>query len=164
MTRPKDLNPMSIYLAGPCDGITTEEARDWREDIMLPTNVVAFSPPHAFMNSSKAVAREINHILRHVMVACDGTLAKLDGPGAALGTIREIEFAKMNRQPVAIACSEELEKSLMTFDLLCFRTVDEALTGLLDAIRSGRREQGPVGLLAMLPGMIPPQDDDEEDQ
>lgn len=156
----KRTTPISIYLAGPIDGIPYTDAQDWRESIDPPNTVLLFNPVTCFVNAGMPVAAPMHTILKHVIACCDGVLANLSGPGRGIGTIREIEFAKGLNKPVTIVCPQEVEAtSMMTYDLDCFRTVSDAFVGILSQIVDQRHEPHPLAMLLGLDRM--PGDEDE---
>lgn len=140
-----------IYLAGPIDGIDGDEARNWRETVasQVGTGVLLFSPAHAYMNAMPVNAQSIDWLNKLVIQHSDGVLANLSGPGRGLGTIREIEFARMNRKPVAVV--GDLDVHYSAWDLLLKPTMDEGIQALMEEIHKNRQQQShPMAFL--LPG------------
>ena len=132
-------HPISIYLAGPIDGVDKREACQWREDAaaLAPTGVLLVSPAHAYIGTTNpATAREMDRISRSLILSCYGLVANLSGPGRGFGTIREIEFAKMNQRFVSVVVNEEdpIFDSLMSYDLMLMPTVDEAIQSVASQI------------------------------
>lgn len=117
---------MLIYLAGPLDGISWEEGRSWYEEAaaLAPSDVVLYCPGHAFMfQAADAMRMDMANRAVIAMVA-DAVLAKLDGPGKALGTCREIEFAKRLDKPVVAVGAPD---SLLTYDLITVDSLEEGM-------------------------------------
>lgn len=149
---------VSIYLAGPIDGVSEEDARDWREHVgkLAPVGVLLFSPAHAYFGTSPVVAAELHYLNHQVLQACDAVLAYLPlEKGRALGTIREIEAARMMHKPVAVF-GIEAEESLMSYDLMVCHSFEEGLDLILEAMQSRRNviQQG-----MMILGPPPPPDE-----
>lgn len=118
---------MLIYLAGPLDGVDFDEAREWYEEAasFAPEGAVLYCPGRAFLLQGDDPA-SMDHANRSVIgMATDVVVAKLDGPGKALGTCREIEFARLRDRPV-IVVSDSLQDSLMSWDLKVVGTLEEA--------------------------------------
>lgn len=140
---------VSIYLAGPIDGVSERLARGWREDAGtdLPMGVVLFSPAHAYFGASKATAREVCYLNRMQIAATDAMIANcLDGFG--FGTVREIEFAVSQHKPVVVMESAGLaQQSLMMHDVVVVEDWDTALQVALEEVQKLRGDQN------MLPGM-----------
>jgi hypothetical protein len=152
--------PIAIYLAGPIDGIE-DQGRGWRDDIfeLLPMNVACFSPAHAFINDNRESIPAIHMISHQVIRLCDGMLVKTDTRSLMVGTIREIEWARLHGKPVVVVdISDRISDSLMAYDLLVADNVEQGLTLLLDAIREQRSVPHP---LMMLRKALEGEDDDD---
>jgi nucleoside 2-deoxyribosyltransferase len=145
------MTAVSIYLAGPIDGIPQESACDWREAVgsQAPLGVLCFSPAHAYFGASHATAERLHQLNHMAMANCDAVLAYLGGPGRAMGTIREIEAAREMGKPVAV-CGISKEESLMTYDLMVCDSLQDAVTAILETVQLLRRDSGPMGLLRAL--------------
>lgn len=157
----RDIQPIMIYLAGPIDDITINQARTWREEagLDLPTGVVLFSPAHAYQGEvSEATAPKVDYINRVNIAFCDGMIANLSGPGRGFGTVREIEFARSRNKPVVVIDSIDHIVSMMAHDLHLVKNFDAALTSILQSIQEGRN---PQVLMVPLPFLQPPEDQDE---
>lgn len=144
--------PVMIYLAGPMDDVTKAQARGWREAMAdaAALGVVFYSPAHAYLNvrgvNFTKVDRANRIAISHMV---DGMLVNLAGVGAGFGTIREIEFARMNNIPVAVAGKVA---SMMKHDLLMAADLGAALDLLLEAIQEGRDAPHPLAQLLGLGG------------
>lgn len=139
--------PVLVYLAGPQDDVSTEQARGWRETLMsnAPSGVAFFSPAHAYGNVNPASFPPVDvcnrMVIRHV---ADAVIANLNGPGRAFGTIREIEWARAFNKPVVVI-GEVV--SLMGHDVQTVATPAEAMQAVLEAVMSDR-QQPPSGLVS----------------
>lgn len=155
---------ISIYLAGPIDGIAEEDAKTWREQagLDLPTGVLLFSPAHAYFGASLATARELACLNGTMLMACDAMIANLSGSGMGFGTIREIQLARMQNLPVAVVYPEPLP-SLMAFDVMRGADFDECLEMVLDTVQA-KRSAPPVHpiLGPMRQFRIEPVDEEED--
>lgn len=154
-------NPILIYLAGPIDDVPTEVAQEWREDAKdeAPTGVTFFSPAHAYSNATPATALAIDRANRNMIAVSDGLIANLAGLGRGFGSIREIEFARMQQKPVAVIHSQEDPiVSLLSYDLHLTTNIGDALEMLLLAIKE--RRDMPRNLMIMM-GLQPPEQMDE---
>lgn len=130
--------PVMVYLAGPIDDVEDTESRGWRESMILsaPAGVVFYSPAHAYINVNEANFTKVDRANRVAISHCvDGMLVNLAGEGRGFGTIREIEFARMNNIPVAVAGEVA---SMMRDDLFIASDLGTALTLLLEAIQEER--------------------------
>lgn len=141
-----------IYLAGPIDGVAAGESQTWREKAadLVDTGVLLFSPAHAYMNAAPINAQSIDWINKSVIDQCDGVLANLTGAGRGLGTIREIEFARLRNKPVAVA--GDLDVHYSAWDLVVRPTLEDAVHELLKAIYA-QRVQLKNPIMMLLPGM-----------
>lgn len=141
--------PVSIYLAGPIDDISLDDARGWRQSIaaIAPVGVLFYTPVDAYLGVSEMTAEKLDMYNRHAIAASDAVVANLSGPGRGFGTIREIEFSVRLGKPTVVI--GEL-KSLLTFDLDVVETDVEALNVALELIATGRSK--PTGLRALLLG------------
>lgn len=123
-----------VYLAGPLDGIE-HDGTVWYDEFREATydsNVVGFMPGRAFTGASPDTAYLIDRANRAIIETSRYVVANLSGPGRALGTIREIEFAKSRRKRVLVL--GDMSSSLASHDL---QTVD-SLKEAADIIRDGR--------------------------
>lgn len=104
-----------MYLAGPLDGLEVDGTAWYDEfDKIRPDDVVGFMPGRAYIGAAENPAA-VNLANRTIIAFSDGVIANLSGPGRALGTIREIEFAKSFGK-VVIAVGY-LNNSLASYDL-----------------------------------------------
>jgi hypothetical protein len=107
-----------IYLAGPLDGLDIDGTTWYDEWVKVaPDDVVSFMPGRAYLGAVDAPS-EMDRANRAIIAASVGVVANLSGPGRALGTIREIEFAKSLRKPVLVV--GDLSASLASHDLQMF--------------------------------------------
>jgi nucleoside 2-deoxyribosyltransferase len=122
-----------IYLAGPIDDISRDQANDWRQNVAEWTvDVLLFNPVDAWLGAGVDTAERVDRMNRQVIASCDGVLANLSGPGRGFGTIREIEYARSLHIPVAVIGKLA---SLCTHDLVVAESPVSAFNELLDAIR-----------------------------
>jgi nucleoside 2-deoxyribosyltransferase len=120
-----------IYLAGPLDGLEIDGTA-WYDDFdaVRPVSVVGFMPGRAYLGASmRMVGSSVEAANRAVIEASLGVLANLSGPGRALGTIREIEFARSRGKPV-IAIGD-LDVSLASHDLRVVPDLEGAVNVLM---------------------------------
>lgn len=131
------MRTMMIYLAGPIDDVSGEEARGWRQHLadVAPTGVLFFNPATAWGNAGPATAQALDYGNVHVLQRCDGLLANLMGPGRGFGTTMETERARIMGKPVAIAQGDFPIVSLCAHNFILKETVEEAFDALIDAIR-----------------------------
>lgn len=134
---------MLAYLAGPLDGVTYEEGRDWYEEIerMAPPGWVMYKPGHAF--GSPASDPHSMNMANRLVIAQVATIviANLSGPGRGFGTIREIEYAKANGTPVYVI-GGDLDESLLAYDVDCLDTVFDVwplITERIDQLMESQR-------------------------
>lgn len=93
-----------VYLAGPVDAVSREEATDWREVAskhLLP-EFATFSPPGAFrIDGTQADAETCRALIEINNMAIDRSCAVLANlRGRSFGTPIEVEFAKSRGIPV----------------------------------------------------------------
>lgn len=143
------MKTMTIYLAGPIDDIPEPEARRWRNELALgaPTGCLFFNPTTAWSGASQMTAQALDYGNRVAIVAADGLLANLSGPGWGFGTIREIEFARSQKKPVAVALGDRDPVSLLLHDVAVAVDVDAALGSLVEMIR--RNQDKPPALFQL---------------
>jgi nucleoside 2-deoxyribosyltransferase len=156
------IRPVMIYLAGPIDGIDIADAQAWREAVAdhIGTGVLLYSPAHAYFNASEANAQIVMNMNRHAIVQSDGVLVNqmyLKG----YGTIREIEFARLQGKPVAVATKEKIEHLLAAYDLIVRHSLLDAAAALLEAIVKGRHTPSGPFVLMMGEGLANDEGDDE---
>lgn len=159
--------PILIYLAGPQDDVTTEQARGWREELAAgaPTGVAFFSPAHAYMGVNQASFPAVDSMNRHAIQASHAVIANLSGPGRGFGTIREIEYAIAHNRFVQVV--GDIGHSLMTWDLTHAKSLDEALNNVLEYVMEARElmKHGWPGMGGMQVSIqpIPPKEEDEDE-
>lgn len=129
-----ELQPLMVYLAGPVDGITEAEARDWRADVASDyPNVLFFLPDTAFANVNRTNAQLMNHMNHHAINCSHATLANLSGPGTGFGTVREIEFAAARGRFVVVVDElGRLDKTILVHDLTVVKSMDEGMHKILE--------------------------------
>lgn len=153
------MNPVCVYLAGPIDGIDQDRAQRWRALVAdLFPSVLFFDPSRAWHNAGPEMAWALDSAHRQMICCADGVLANLRGEGRAIGTIREIEYARSQGRPVAVAGLDQ-NVTLMAYDLLCEDGVEEAMTRLLQ-VCIDRRERGMMSPFQVFFGRMV-EDDDE---
>lgn len=126
---------MIIYLAGPIDDVSTEDATNWRQfaarylafhGMGAYDPAAAFSPcPDGFgvtIDDAPAV-RAINNT---AIQLCDAVLANCF-TGFTLGTVREIERAKKEGLPVFLVEPDGGTNSFEKHDLVCSSSLNVAL-------------------------------------
>jgi nucleoside 2-deoxyribosyltransferase len=132
---------MLVYLAGPIDAVSSEEARTWREQATeaLTTerpNIATFSPVHAITVGRAAIndestAESIIQINQLALARADFVLANLDGPSFGTpiecleATVPVIGFGNLARMQksvyqhrfahLALACEEAVRVLLLLF-------------------------------------------------
>lgn len=123
-----------VYLAGPIDDITVEEAFTWRAKIAEDwPDILFYNPVGAIMNGSHETAPAADTVNRAVIRASTILLANLTGPGRGFGTVREIEYAS-SLNHVLVAVAGDLDRTMMKYDLIVKETVNEALTKALETL------------------------------
>jgi hypothetical protein len=122
-----------VYLAGPIDGISREDALGWRVKLAetAPSMTLLYNPVTAYHGVNTGTARAADTINRMVISRCSAVIADLRGPGRAFGTIREIEFARLNDKLVVVVSDEPLD-SLLAYDCHWAPTPEEALDLVLE--------------------------------
>lgn len=146
---------MLAYLAGPLDGVSYEEGRDWYDVIerLAPPGWVIYRPGHAFASaaSDPHSMNEANRaVISHTAMV---VIANLSGPGRAFGTIREIEFAKANGTAVVVV--GDLYESLLAYDVDCVDTLEEVWPLITDRIDQMMENQRNHPLFKLLGGEPP---------
>jgi hypothetical protein len=140
-----------IYLAGPIDDVT-DRGEVWREEAasLVGTGVLLFSPAHAYLNAHLVNAQSLDWMNKHVIRNSAGLLANLGGPGRGLGTIREIEFARLFDKPVAVV--GDFSQHLSAWDLIFRSELEDALDDLIKAIGAAREQrQHPLAFFLQSP-------------
>ena len=129
-----------VYLAGPQDDVSTEEARGWREELMdiAPSGVAFFSPAHAYGGVNPSSFSSVDACNRCVIAhSADAVIANLMGPGRGLGTIREIEFGFLSGKVVVVVTDDT--RSLMLHNVTVVPDLDTALHQVLELVDTKRR-------------------------
>lgn len=105
-----------MYLAGPLDGLDND-GTTWYDEFeeIRPDDIIGFMPGRAFIGAVDN-PEGMDAANRAVIRVAVGVIANLSGPGRALGTIREIEFAKSLGKPVIVVGN--VSASLMAYDLI----------------------------------------------
>lgn len=122
-----------VYLAGPLDGLDPEyDARAWYRDAAgrlegLPA--VLYCPGNAYLITRHDQGRYVEQYNRAAIEASRVVLVNLAGPGRALGTIREIEFAKSKGRHVVVI--GDVASSLASHDLEVVSNMEEAAEKIL---------------------------------
>lgn len=119
-----------MYLAGPMDDVSTEEASGWRDKVIAEfPDIVFFRPDLAYGNATADTAPAILHMNQHGIECSQALIANLSGPGRGFGTIREIEYARTKTRYVAIAADRKDigPHTLMAHDCHLFDTPTEAV-------------------------------------
>lgn len=132
-----------LYLAGPIDGVDSQEARGWRAEVGAMVDgsaVLLFDPSTAWHGTGEFTAKSLDYFNRHMISLCDGVLANLSGTGRGFGTIREIEFGRLHDKPVAVVTGDEPLESLLQHDLLTASTLEGGLEILLGKIADIRNQ------------------------
>lgn len=101
---------MLVYLGGPIDGVTISDARGWRSIVVESFNnesgVIFYNPLHAFIAPKsmqlKSDANKMQEINREAMDYSDLVVINLSGPGRAIGSIRELEYAICRQIPTVV--------------------------------------------------------------
>lgn len=154
----------SVYLAGPMDGVSSDDAGEWREKLASEfPDVLFYMPNTAYRNANRYNAVVMDGLNRHAINQCTGMIANLLGPGRAFGTIREVEYARLrSKRVVVVAHPKDVgEHTLMTYDLGLELTPTAAMENLLTywADKIAEMHQMPT-LFQILGGeMEPPTDE-----
>lgn len=152
--------PMLVYLAGPQDDVSQDQARGWREELAAgaPTGVSFFSPAHAYLAVNRASFPAVDAMNRQAIQMSHAVIANLSGPGMGFGTIREIEFATIHNKLVQVV--GPIDHAMMTWDLTHAPDLDIALNNILEQVQQFRemRRQAHGVAVQIIP---PPEDDDE---
>lgn len=119
------------YLASPLDGLETDGTAWYDElDGICPDDMVGFMPGRSYIGANAKTAADVDQANRAVIAVSLGVIANLSGPGRALGTHREIEFARSLGKPV-IAIGD-LSKSLASHDLSIVLDLQGAVDRLVE--------------------------------
>ena len=118
---------MIVYLAGPIDLVSSEEAKGWREELVLPPGVLTVSPAHGYRGATLETAPDVDRVCRAMIRASDWVLANLCGEGLAVGTIREIEYAKSLGKLVVVAWPLDREVPFMLHDTVLAPSPQDAM-------------------------------------
>lgn len=95
----------TVYLAGKMSGITTEEARKWRDEA---TKSLMDAPGFAVLDPARTTLcpdptrREIVHSNKYQIRNSDIVLAEINHEEISLGTVGEIIFAQSVGKPVVV--------------------------------------------------------------
>lgn len=134
-----------IYLAGPIDGVSIEEACGWREELAkeAPAGALLFNPATAWHGVSGVTAAAADIGNRFIIERCSGVVANLAGEGRAFGTIREIEYARHCGKGVAVVVDRPLD-SVLAHDVMQAETPIGALQQLMEWVIQGQQTAHPL--------------------
>lgn len=113
---------MLVYLAGPIDGIPNKESRQWRytaAKIFHKSGISCFNPAAAYSIAGTDDFRSVIELNSIAITRCDAILVNLSGPGKAIGSIREIEFAKMYHKPVIVVLDSPHQHMALNDVVVC---------------------------------------------
>ena len=118
-----------VYLAGPLDGLDID-GTTWYDEFnkLKPDKLVGFMPGRAYLGAA-GHAKSMDDANRAVIRVSLCVLANLSGPGRALGTIREIEFAVQHGKPVFVV--GDLSASLAAHDLTLCPDLEDAIYSIV---------------------------------
>lgn len=127
-----------VYLAGPIDDVSPEEATLWRDKATRAFHgygIAVYDPAGAFNVPNLGPVVDLGKTIREVntaaIVHCDGLFANLTGPGRAFGTIREIERAtRMGRVVVVAGDLYTLE----AYDVITRANLDAAIETMAEEL------------------------------
>lgn len=138
---------MMVYLAGPIDDVPFDGASGWRAKAaaaLQRRGMSSYNPMAAFhlvfTEHSQFVihANAVDAINRAAIKHSSAVLAYLNGPGAAIGTAREIEFAVANGIPVVAVYTGPPRVAL--HDVHTCDSIEEAADRIADIVRDLVRE------------------------
>ena len=110
------------YLAGPVRSMEDLGA-GWRKDCgeaLASLGISAFNPSSAFDRPifvERAVAAQIEAVNRAAIDNSQAVIAMIDRRSLNIGTIREVEYARVKGLPVWVVSDEELDGKISVFDL-----------------------------------------------
>lgn len=133
-----------VYLAGPIDAVSKEEADDWRCDAakrLASHGLVSFMPQRAFVlpvSPGTKAASAVRAANRAVIDRCAAMLAHVPEATLCLGTIREVEYARAQEKAVIVFGAPALRSSLEAHDVVLSPDLGEACEDLVLWLRDGR--------------------------
>lgn len=126
----------TVYLAGPIDDVQADEALGWRQQAAHALNAEGFTcynPCGAFLCTSPVdSAGFITLVNETALRAASFVLVYLDGPGKAIGTIREMELAVRLGKPVLVVYQSANQHVALHDVTICSSVVD-AVSRILKA-------------------------------
>lgn len=115
---------MLVYLAGPIDGVPADEAGRWRQVVAdylsFFFGVASFDPSRPWRvmpHRVDSVASAMIAVNRMAIDHSSAVIANLAGPGRAIGTIREIEYAVLHNVPVMVLLDGEVPPTAALHDV-----------------------------------------------
>jgi nucleoside 2-deoxyribosyltransferase len=140
------MQPMyTLYLAGPVDGISADDANGWRREVAAEfPDVLFINPAAAMLNASKAQGWQVARLCQEMIKASDGLIANLQGPGRGFGTMREIQIARTHEKRVVIVPdgTMNVEETIFAFDVDAapnpVKAVEQMLAWFADQIAAPR--------------------------
>lgn len=96
---------MNVYLCGPINGCTDEEARDWRETIKASLPDTLDPMRRDYRDKESENYREIVELDKRDIEACGVVLVNYDKP--SVGTSMEVLWAWLKETPVIVVCRKE---------------------------------------------------------
>lgn len=122
-----------VYLAGPIDQVSVEESTKWREVAAQALEEVAITVSPRGMVAGGAVndGSAVMALCRAVVPLCSHILTYLPRGVPALGTIREIEYARGLGLPVHVV-GDWVSASAFSADLTVHHSLANAIEYLID--------------------------------
>lgn len=124
----------ALYLAGPIDMVSKEQARGWRESLAAKfPQVLFYLPTHAYANASMEQAMRVERYNRAAVLASDGILVNLLAERPSVGTVRELEFAVSSGIPAVVVASRVLsDKSIALHDVPKLTDLEDGVFKLME--------------------------------
>jgi nucleoside 2-deoxyribosyltransferase len=132
---------VKVYLAGPINGCTDDEANDWRTEAkrLLP-GIVTLDPmrrDYRGRESQPGVWEEIQRLDREDIQACDVVLVNAAVP--SWGTARELEYAITTLgKPVVVIAPRHKTPSPWLRDAVLFPEVSFACSWIRNVLGGGK--------------------------
>lgn len=120
-----------VYLAGPIDDVSSVEAKNWRAEIvneLSAINVGTFDPSRAysFNMRNEQDCHVVDNINRYALARCRYVLIYLDGPGKAIGTIRELEYASSLHKDIVVVFDTDIPRVALA-GIPCYPDLNKAV-------------------------------------
>lgn len=154
VSQPADPVGKIVYLCGPIDSVTVEEGTTWRSEAqnrLTYHGFATFNPATAFRvgrilpDQISSMGRTIEKINRLAIAHCYALLVHVQPGQEAVGTWREVEYAREMRKPIYVV-APHLRHHAALWDVQVHDTLFDAVRALKTDHTEHKEGDGSVNL------------------